>query len=163
MEEGRLFEVKRLGKGRVWFWSHACSVLLGLALIWAYRFSHVPEAGEKGRWAWIAVFCAEMWFSFYWLLTLSVRFNPVRRHTFKARLSDRYSPASSPPLPPPSSYFRRLCLQLIRSLIAQASSTSPWEIIAGTMMSTLLTQSPCEADKQPQNTPPTRTVHPLPS
>ncbi|KAK8962244.1 Cellulose synthase-like protein E6 [Platanthera guangdongensis] len=90
MEEGRLFEVKRLGKGRAWFWSHACSVLLGLALIWAYRFSHMPEVGEKGRSAWIVVFCAEIWFSFYWFLTLSVRFNPVHRHTFNARLSDRF-------------------------------------------------------------------------
>ncbi|XP_020693015.2 cellulose synthase-like protein E6 [Dendrobium catenatum] len=87
--EGRLFEVK-IGKGRAWKWLYAGSMLLGLLLIWVYRASHVPEAGEKGRWAWTAVFAAELWFGFYWFLTLSVRWNPIYRFTYKDRLSHRY-------------------------------------------------------------------------
>ncbi|PKU69698.1 Cellulose synthase-like protein E2 [Dendrobium catenatum] len=86
--EGRLFEVK-VGKGRAWKWLYAGSMLLGLLLIWVYRASHVPEAGEKGRWAWTAVFAAELWFGFYWFLTLSIRWNPIYRYTYKDKLSHR--------------------------------------------------------------------------
>ncbi|KAI0511965.1 hypothetical protein KFK09_012599 [Dendrobium nobile] len=87
--EGRLFEVK-VGKGRAWKWLYEGSMLLGLLLIWVYRASHVPEAGEKGRWAWTAVFAAELWFGFYWFLTLSVRWNPIYRYTYKDRLSHSF-------------------------------------------------------------------------
>ncbi|CAL5087819.1 unnamed protein product [Urochloa decumbens] len=33
---------------------------------------------------------AELWFSFYWILTQSVRWRPIRRRTFKDRLAARY-------------------------------------------------------------------------
>ncbi|KAK8937193.1 Cellulose synthase-like protein E1 [Platanthera zijinensis] len=88
MEE-RLFEMKK-GRGRVWWWLYACSMQLGLLLIWVYRASHVPEAGARGRWAWIAVSAAELWFGFEWLIALSVRWNPVHRRTFQDRLSARF-------------------------------------------------------------------------
>ncbi|KAI0511963.1 hypothetical protein KFK09_012597 [Dendrobium nobile] len=88
-KEGCLFEVRR-GKGRPWWWLYAVSMLLGLHLIWAYRVSHMPVAGEKGRWAWMAMFATELWFGFYWFITFSVRWNPIYRYTFKDRLSHRY-------------------------------------------------------------------------
>ncbi|PKA49154.1 Cellulose synthase-like protein E6 [Apostasia shenzhenica] len=88
-KEGRLFEI-RGGKGRLWWWFYVGSVLLGFVLIWVYRAAHLPEAGEKGRWAWTAVFAAELWFGFYWLLTLSVRWNPIYRFPFRDRLSQRF-------------------------------------------------------------------------
>ncbi|PKU69697.1 Cellulose synthase-like protein E6 [Dendrobium catenatum] len=88
-KEGCLFEVRR-GKGRPWWWLYAASMLLGLHLIWAYRVSHMPVAGEKGRWAWMAMFATELWFGFYWFITFSVRWNPTYRYTFKDRLSHRY-------------------------------------------------------------------------
>ncbi|XP_020584289.1 cellulose synthase-like protein E6 [Phalaenopsis equestris] len=89
MEESGLFEMKR-GKGRAWWWLYAASMQLGLLMIWLYRILHLPEAGEKGRWAWMAMFAAELWFGFYWILNLSVRWNPIYRYTFKDRLSLRF-------------------------------------------------------------------------
>ncbi|KAL0919481.1 hypothetical protein M5K25_011576 [Dendrobium thyrsiflorum] len=88
-KEGCLFEVRR-GKGRVWWWLYAASMLLGLLLIWVYRASHVPVAGEKGGWAWMAMFAAELLFGFYWFITFSARWNPIYRYTFKDRLSLRF-------------------------------------------------------------------------
>ncbi|KAG0490411.1 hypothetical protein HPP92_007274 [Vanilla planifolia] len=87
--EGHLLEVKE-GKGNVWLWLYTGSVLLGLLLIYAYRASHLPAAGEKGRWAWIAVFAAELWFGFYWFISLSVRWSPLYRFPFRDRLSQRF-------------------------------------------------------------------------
>ncbi|PQQ05397.1 hypothetical protein Pyn_12450 [Prunus yedoensis var. nudiflora] len=52
--------------------------------------SHVPKAGADGRFGWIGLLGAEIWFAFYWLLTQASRWNPVYRHTFKDRLSQRY-------------------------------------------------------------------------
>ncbi|XP_020693014.2 cellulose synthase-like protein E6 isoform X3 [Dendrobium catenatum] len=88
-KEGCLFEMRR-GKGRPWWWLYAASMLLGLHLIWAYRVTHLPVAGEKGRWAWMAMFAAELWFGFFWFISFSVRWNPIHRFTFKDRLSLRY-------------------------------------------------------------------------
>ncbi|XP_073001786.1 cellulose synthase-like protein E6 [Typha latifolia] len=66
-------------------------------MIWVYRATHIPmKDGEEEKkkmmmWAlWIGLFAAEIWFGLYWLLTQSVRWNPVYRHTFKERLSKRY-------------------------------------------------------------------------
>ncbi|XP_073103250.1 cellulose synthase-like protein E6 isoform X1 [Elaeis guineensis] len=86
--EGPLFETKG-GKGRFWYKLYACSVFVGVCLIWVYRAIHIPKLGE-GRWIWLALFGAELWFGFYWVLNQSVRWNPVYRHTFKERLSQRY-------------------------------------------------------------------------
>ncbi|KAF8391684.1 hypothetical protein HHK36_023993 [Tetracentron sinense] len=38
------------------------------------RVSHVPTEGEDGRWAWIGLFGAELWFILYWLVTQSIRY-----------------------------------------------------------------------------------------
>ncbi|KAE8098880.1 hypothetical protein FH972_016912 [Carpinus fangiana] len=41
-------------------------------------------------WAWIGMFMAELCFGLYWIVTQSVRLNPVSHHPFKQRLSYRY-------------------------------------------------------------------------
>ncbi|KAF3973686.1 hypothetical protein CMV_002921 [Castanea mollissima] len=68
----------------------AFTVFVGICLIWAYRLTHIPRAGEQGRWAWIGMFMAELCFGLYWILTQSCRFKVVYNHPFKERLSNRY-------------------------------------------------------------------------
>lgn len=87
--ESPLFEIKR-PRGIVLYRFFAVSVFLCICLIWTYRASHVPKFGEEGRWVWIGMFAAELWFGFYWLLTQSFRWNPVFRQTFKDRLIQRH-------------------------------------------------------------------------
>ncbi|KAF8409748.1 hypothetical protein HHK36_005827 [Tetracentron sinense] len=84
-----LFETK-VAKGRVAYKLFASTIFAGICLILVYRLSHIPRAGEVGRWAWIGLFCAELWFSFYWIITQSVRWNNTCRYTFKERLSQRH-------------------------------------------------------------------------
>lgn len=84
-----LFETKR-AKGIVLYRLFAASIFVGICLIWVYRVSHIPKAGEDGRFGWMGLLAAELWFGFYWLLTQASRWNRVYRHTFKDRLSQRY-------------------------------------------------------------------------
>ncbi|KAI7980957.1 Cellulose synthase-like protein E2 [Camellia lanceoleosa] len=71
---------------------YAVSVMMGICLICLYRLIHFPSPsqGRLQRWAWMGSFMAELWFTLYWLITQSVRFNPIYRFTFKHRLSQRY-------------------------------------------------------------------------
>ncbi|XP_042450059.1 cellulose synthase-like protein E6 isoform X4 [Zingiber officinale] len=73
--------------GRTVYKLFASSMLVSICLVLIYRVSHAPEAGESGRWAWFGMLAAELWFSFYWIITQSVRWYPVYRTTFKDRLS----------------------------------------------------------------------------
>ncbi|KAL4618579.1 hypothetical protein ACB092_06G020900 [Castanea dentata] len=84
-----LFETRR-AKGRVQYRLLVVSVFVGICLIWIHRVSHIPRKGEDGRWGWIGLLGAELWFGLYWLLTQAHRWNPVYRSTFKDRLSQRY-------------------------------------------------------------------------
>lgn len=84
-----LFETKR-AKGRVIRRLFAASIFVGIGFIVVYRLSHRPRNGEDGRWAWIGLLGAELWFSLYWVLTQALRWNCVYRRTFKDRLSQRY-------------------------------------------------------------------------
>ncbi|XP_017979632.1 PREDICTED: cellulose synthase-like protein E1 [Theobroma cacao] len=84
-----LFETKK-AQGIALYRHFAASVFVGICFIWAYRVNHIPRNGEDGRWVWIGLFAAEVWFGFYWLLTQALRWNPIYRHTFKDRLSRRY-------------------------------------------------------------------------
>ncbi|XP_020264378.1 cellulose synthase-like protein E6 isoform X2 [Asparagus officinalis] len=86
---GPLFESRR-GKNWVFHRVFSFCVFVGIVLVWVYRATHVPSRGEKGRWAWIGLFGAEVWFGFYWVLTQSLRWNPIYRCTFKHRLSQRF-------------------------------------------------------------------------
>ncbi|XP_057957534.1 cellulose synthase-like protein E6 isoform X2 [Malania oleifera] len=87
-----LFETKE-AKGRIPYRLYAASVFVGICMIWVYRVSHLPAAEEQvlERWVWVGAFLAELWFSFYWLITQFVRWNPIFRSTFKDRLSHRYA------------------------------------------------------------------------
>jgi len=69
----------------------ASTLLAGLLLIWLYRATHLPPRSSSARWwAWLGLSAAELWFGFYWVLTLSVRWSPVYRRTFPDRLARRY-------------------------------------------------------------------------
>ncbi|XP_010252795.1 PREDICTED: cellulose synthase-like protein E6 [Nelumbo nucifera] len=84
-----LFETKQ-EKSRPAYRLYLLSMIAGIFLVFVYRASHVPGEGEDGRWAWIGLFGAELWFSVYWVFTQSRRWNRVYRQTFKDRLSQRY-------------------------------------------------------------------------
>ncbi|GJN40372.1 hypothetical protein PR202_gb29579 [Eleusine coracana subsp. coracana] len=83
-----LFVTEKIG-GRALYRLHAATVFPGIFLVLCYRAAHVPAAGG-GRAAWLGMLAAELWFGFYWVITQSVRWAPVRRRTFKDRLHARY-------------------------------------------------------------------------
>lgn len=84
-----LFETEK-GKGRILYRLFATSLFCGIILIWIYRLCNIPNSGENGRYVWIGMLGAELWFSFYWFITQSVRWNRIYRHTFRDRLLLRY-------------------------------------------------------------------------
>ncbi|KAF8409747.1 hypothetical protein HHK36_005826 [Tetracentron sinense] len=84
-----LFETKE-AKGRIGYRLLSVSTFICICLIWVYRAISIPGETEDGRWAWIGLFGAELWFGLYWVLTQSVRWNRIHRYTFKDRLSQRY-------------------------------------------------------------------------
>nr|ACG29048.1 CSLE6 - cellulose synthase-like family E [Zea mays] len=88
MEE-RLFATEKHG-GRALYRLHAVTVFLGICLVLCYRATHVPAAGSGGRAAWLGMLAAELWFGFYWVITQSVRWCPIRRRTFHDRLAARF-------------------------------------------------------------------------
>ncbi|CAD6242602.1 unnamed protein product [Miscanthus lutarioriparius] len=75
----------------------ASTVLAGVLLVWLYRATHVPSRSSGARWwAWLGLSAAELWFGFYWVLTLSVRWSPVYRRAFPDQLSRRYKEEQLP-------------------------------------------------------------------
>ncbi|XP_028785453.1 cellulose synthase-like protein E1 [Neltuma alba] len=100
-----LFATER-PRGRVIIYRLFCvSLFAGIFFIWVYRFSHLfihggrqheeeeddDEGEKKCYWVlWVALFGAELWFGFYWILTQSLRWNLVFRLPFNNRLSLRY-------------------------------------------------------------------------
>ncbi|GJM86691.1 hypothetical protein PR202_ga02575 [Eleusine coracana subsp. coracana] len=75
----------------------ASTIFAGVLLIWLYRATHVPPRSSSARrWAWLWLSAAELWFGFYWLLTLSVRWSPVYRRAFPDRLSQSYKEEQLP-------------------------------------------------------------------
>ena len=84
----RLFATEKLGGSRSLYRFHAVTVFAGICLVLGYRATHVPAAGA-GRAAWLGMLAAELWFGFYWVITQSVRWCPIRRRTFKDRLAAR--------------------------------------------------------------------------
>ncbi|KAL7592812.1 hypothetical protein Lser_V15G31934 [Lactuca serriola] len=89
IEHFPLFETKQ-AKGRTLFKVYAASMAMGICLICVYRATQTPEKGKTGRYLWIGLFMAELWFTFYWLITQLVRWNPVTHQTFKEQLSLKY-------------------------------------------------------------------------
>ncbi|PSS24753.1 Cellulose synthase-like protein [Actinidia chinensis var. chinensis] len=84
-----LFET-RVARGRIVYLVYAVSVMIGICAVFVYRATHLPAATQAGRWAWMGLFMAEVWFTLYWLITQSVRWTPIYRYTFKDRHSQRY-------------------------------------------------------------------------
>ncbi|MBA0874941.1 hypothetical protein Goshw_024255, partial [Gossypium schwendimanii] len=85
-----LFET-RPARGLVFFRSYAASIFIGICFICFHRVSCFPVTE---RWVWVGMFVAELWFSFYFFITVIVKWNPVFRSTFKDRLSSRSSSLS---------------------------------------------------------------------
>ena len=83
-----LFETKE-ARFRGAYKVFASTVLVDICLLWVYRLTHIPRAGEQGRWAWNGMFMAELLFSLYWIFTQSCRFKVVYNYPFKERLSNR--------------------------------------------------------------------------
>ncbi|KDP39304.1 hypothetical protein JCGZ_01061 [Jatropha curcas] len=88
-ENTPLFETKR-AKGRVIYRLFTVTLFMAICFIWAYRVLNIPRDGENGRWVWIGLLGAELWFGIYWILTQALRWNQLYRSTFKHRLSQRY-------------------------------------------------------------------------
>jgi hypothetical protein len=84
----RLFATEKLG-GRSLYRFQAVTVLVGICLVLCYRATHFPAAAGR-RAAWLGMLAAELWFGFYWVITQSVRWRPIRRRPFKDRLGARY-------------------------------------------------------------------------
>ncbi|KAG6768873.1 hypothetical protein POTOM_024485 [Populus tomentosa] len=68
---------------------YVLTISVAICMIWVYRVRYLPVEGILERWAWIGMFFAELWFSFYWFITHLVRWNLIFRYTFKDRLSQR--------------------------------------------------------------------------
>ncbi|XVE80562.1 hypothetical protein DITRI_Ditri14bG0150100 [Diplodiscus trichospermus] len=81
-----LFETKE-AKGRLDFRLFSFTIFIGICLIWVYRLTNIPRAGERGRWVWIGMFMAELGFGFYWIFTQAVRWNVDQCYPLKQRLS----------------------------------------------------------------------------
>ncbi|XWS58522.1 hypothetical protein CRYUN_Cryun08bG0041100 [Craigia yunnanensis] len=86
----------RPARGLVQFRLYVASIFVGICFIWFFRVSYFPVEGKTERWAWVGMFLAELWFSFYFFITVVVRWNPVFRYTFKNRLSSRYDEEALP-------------------------------------------------------------------
>ncbi|KAJ3707489.1 hypothetical protein LUZ61_011194 [Rhynchospora tenuis] len=89
MSDSSLFATEQ-ARGRAAYRVYACTILANICLILYYRATHLPATWQEGRGAWIGLSLAEFWYAFYWILTQSVRWNPVHRRTFKDKLSQRY-------------------------------------------------------------------------
>ncbi|KAK8712971.1 hypothetical protein V6N13_148199 [Hibiscus sabdariffa] len=81
----------RLANGLLLFRLYAASVFIAICFICFYRLSCFPAQHAKTQGlAWIGMFLSELWFGFYFFITVVVRWNPVFHSTFKNRLSSRY-------------------------------------------------------------------------
>ncbi|KAI3939310.1 hypothetical protein MKW98_022178 [Papaver atlanticum] len=96
-----LFETKEAKLGKLGYRLFAGSIFVNICLIWVYRATHIPgtsssslgvdeELGVPKRWVWIGLLLSEVWFGLYWILTQSIRWNNIKRYTFKDRLALRY-------------------------------------------------------------------------
>ncbi|KAL1369962.1 hypothetical protein HN51_000302 [Arachis hypogaea] len=89
-ESHPLFETRR-AKGIFIHRIFSFSMFLGILFIWVYRVSYMPrKSSEDGKWVWFGMFLCELWFGLYWLMRLSLRWNPVFRQPFPHTLSQRY-------------------------------------------------------------------------
>ncbi|MBA0803536.1 hypothetical protein Gohar_013737, partial [Gossypium harknessii] len=96
-----LFET-RPARGRQLFQLFSASMSITICFIWVYRVSYFPAAEAKAeRWTWLGLFLAELWFSFYWSLTLIFKWNPVFRTIRKLFLEYKFVSTRDPGIEPP--------------------------------------------------------------
>ncbi|KAL5974360.1 hypothetical protein ACLOJK_031024 [Asimina triloba] len=84
-----LFETREAA-GKIAHRVYAICEFVGICMLWLYRATNIPRQGEVGKWLWIGMFAAELWFGFYWVITQLVRWNRIYRLTFKDRLAHRF-------------------------------------------------------------------------
>uniref|UniRef100_A0A803MWN5 GOLD domain-containing protein n=1 Tax=Chenopodium quinoa TaxID=63459 RepID=A0A803MWN5_CHEQI len=84
-----LFETKQ-AKGRLVYRVFATSIFVAICVILIYRGAYLPNKNGEGRLGWVLLFMAEIWFTFYWILSQLLRWNCIYRYSFKDRLSKRY-------------------------------------------------------------------------
>ncbi|KAM7278155.1 hypothetical protein ACFE04_005289 [Oxalis oulophora] len=86
-----LFETRKENRHKFVYRLFAVTNLVCICLILVYRAANLPSSTGSGRWAWIGMLTAELWFGLYWIITQSVRWNPIIcRVPFIHRLSNRY-------------------------------------------------------------------------
>ncbi|KAI3841402.1 hypothetical protein MKX03_000029 [Papaver bracteatum] len=97
-----LFETKEANLlDKLGYGLFAGSIFVNICLIWVYRATHIPgtsssslgveeDLGVPKRWVWMGLLLSEVWFGLYWIITQSVRWNNIKRYTFKDRLLLRY-------------------------------------------------------------------------
>ncbi|KAK8507545.1 hypothetical protein V6N12_072800 [Hibiscus sabdariffa] len=91
-----LFET-RPGRGLVLFRWYAASIFIAVCFIFRYRLAYFPAPETTTEtWVWVGMFLSELWFTFYFFISVVVRWNPVFRSTFKDRLSSRYEEEALP-------------------------------------------------------------------
>ncbi|KAH7544539.1 hypothetical protein JRO89_XS15G0182700 [Xanthoceras sorbifolium] len=95
-----LFETKKV-KGRVIYRLFSVSIFVGIRLILVYRFKCIPREGEDGRWVWIGLFAAELWFSLFWVCTQALRWNRVYRYEDDLPKVDIFVCTADPMIEPP--------------------------------------------------------------
>ncbi|KAM6579268.1 hypothetical protein CsatA_003042 [Cannabis sativa] len=70
------------------------SIMVGICFIWYYRIININNINYNYNYRllgyWIGMFLSELFFGLYWIITQSVRWNFIRFHPFKQRLSLRY-------------------------------------------------------------------------
>ncbi|KAE9614736.1 hypothetical protein Lal_00036213 [Lupinus albus] len=99
-KSGEYFSLFETSRGRGWFIHRVFSISMFVAIcfIWFFRLSHIKghQQYQNPYWACLALFGAEIWFTFSWLFSQALRWNLVFRKNFKTRLSQRYEEKSLP-------------------------------------------------------------------
>ncbi|KAG0457667.1 hypothetical protein HPP92_022824 [Vanilla planifolia] len=88
--DGSLFRTEK-AKGRKAFKLFAFSMLCCIMMTWVYRGKQLAES-DGSRWLTallLGLLASEIWFAFYWLVTQTVRWNPVHRYPSKEKLYQR--------------------------------------------------------------------------
>ncbi|KAK2661824.1 hypothetical protein Ddye_000398 [Dipteronia dyeriana] len=85
-KDHHLFETKS-AEGRSLFHLYGVSVFVSTCMIFVYRVSYF----EERYWVyWMGLFLSEIWFTWYFFLSVVIRWNLIFRYTFKHKLTLRY-------------------------------------------------------------------------
>lgn len=76
-------------KSRVAYQCFASTMVIAICLILGYRITNISSVGQPGRWPWIGLLVAELWFSFYWVITQAPRWSYLTRYPLLEKLLQR--------------------------------------------------------------------------